>query len=855
MEPAEIRQLMEEQLRLSRRLQARIRELEEERRAPVAVVGMGLRLPGGLSSPEEYWDFLRGEESAYSRIPEDRPGLRAVYDPVPGKPGRSYVDTAGFLTDIAHFDADFFGISQREARQLDPQQRLLLETAWEALERAGLAVRRGDRLPVGVYLGMMASEYSERVEDRADLSRVGPYYTTGGGLCFGAGRIAYALGFSGPVVSVDTACSSSLTALHLAVRGLRSGECRYALVCGSNLLLSANLMVSLCQTRALSPDGRSKSFLASADGYGRGEGVGAVALMRLADAEREGRPVLAVIRGSALNHDGAASGLTAPSGPAQQEVIGAALADAGVEPADLGWVEAHGTGTVLGDPIEVGALDAVLGPAVRERGLPLQIGSVKSRLGHLEAASGVAALIKTVLMLRHGEIPAAAHPQDGELNPHIPWERIGFEVPRANRPWPRRLPRRVAGVNSFGMSGTNVHVILEAYDPTPAPAQDTGAPLRPELVTLSAKDPRALVELADAVADRLRKTDPAQLPSLCHTLRGGRAPHPYRIAVTGHTAADLADRLEQARGRAAGARRAGQPPRVTLRTPTDATTVTTALAAAYPALDRRDGAAGAADPVSDGGVAGGVGYPALDGGVAGGAGYPAPDGRAAVAAACPSLDGREVAPAAARLAGFLEGLGVRVRLTADAGGDAVTVEWDDGTGPAARVLDGRAVEDTFPELLGLLFEAGCDLRLDALAAPGTRLLGDLPTYPFQRRRHWVEEPPLGGGAAPPGHGRAQAVAPPDGGGVEEITGFLVRVLKEALETTDELDLERSFLDEGGDSFISTLFITRVEERYEVGLTAAELPLDLPLRTLLGKLAQDIAGRAGAAGKPAEECGA
>ncbi|MFE5584775.1 beta-ketoacyl synthase N-terminal-like domain-containing protein [Kitasatospora sp. NPDC056531] len=786
MDPAQIRQLMEEQLRVSRRLQARIRELEDARHAPLAVVGMGLRLPGGLDTPDAYWDFLRSDGDAYAPIPEDRPGLRAVHDPTPGRPGRSYVDQAGFLSDIAHFDADFFGISEREARLLDPQQRLLLETTWEALERAGIAVRRTDRLDVGVYLGMMASEYSERLEDREDMTRIDPYYTTGGGLCFGAGRISYVMGFCGPVISVDTACSSALSALHLAARGLRDGDCRYALVCGSNLLLSAGLMVSLCQTRALSPEGRSKSFLATADGYGRGEGVGAIALMRLADAEQEGRPILAVIRGTAVNHDGAASGLTAPNGPAQQEVIRAALADAGVGAHELGWVEAHGTGTVLGDPIEVGALDGVLGAAVRERGIPLAIGSVKSRLGHLEAASGIAALIKTVLMLERNEIPAVRSAADGELNPHIPWDRLRFAVPTENGPWPAGLERRLAGVNSFGMSGTNAHAVLEAYEPSAPSAAPDG---RSELLTLSAKNPAALAELADAIGGQLRKSDTARLSSLCHTLRAGRAPFGHRVAVTGTDPAELADELAAALERGAG--RPAAPPRsVTLTLGEDRQTPTTALAelvAAFPDAD------------------------------------------------CDSLPG---------LLGTL-GLRVRVEQGGPADGPA-HLSWEAAgqtrTLPLADGRPGAAVE-LFHAALAALFLDGADLRLGALRAPHARLLGDLPTYPFQRRRFWVDEPV-------PGTGRVDGPAPaatrpagPDPTDREAVRNYLMAEFREALQASEELDPERSFLDSGGDSFISTLFITRVEERYEVGLTPEDLPLDLPLAELFGRLADDIAERA------------
>ncbi|WP_040689397.1 beta-ketoacyl [acyl carrier protein] synthase domain-containing protein, partial [Nocardiopsis lucentensis] len=455
MEATELRSLVEEQLALTRRLKDQVRRLKEESRAPLAVVGTALRLPGGLTAPDQYWDFLNGGADATSEFPEDRPGLRSVYDPQPGRPGTSYVSRAALIDDIASFDAAFFGISRREAESLDPQQRLMLEVAWEAMERAGIAIRRGRRLDAGVFVGIMAAEYTDRLTRGADLDGIDPYYGTGGGHAFAAGRVSHALGLSGPAVSVDTACSSSLVALHQAAQSLRRGECRYALVGGANALFSPELMVSLCQSRALAPDGRSKPFLASADGYGRGEGVGALVLMRLEEAEREGRPVLAVLRGSAVNHDGASSGLTVPNGPAQQEVLRSALADAGLRPEEVSYVEAHGTGTSLGDPIEAGALQEVYGGSDREA--PLKVGSVKARLGHLEAASGVAALIKVVLMLRHGTVPAARAPEDGPLNPHIPWDTGNLEVPDRAAPWPEHA--RVAGVSAFGLSGTNAHAL------------------------------------------------------------------------------------------------------------------------------------------------------------------------------------------------------------------------------------------------------------------------------------------------------------------------------------------------------------------------------------------------------------
>ncbi len=665
----ELRRLVEEQLRLSRRQQARIRELERERRPPLAVVGLGLRFPGDLRTPEQFWDFLRDRRHAVTGIPDDRPGLRAAYQPGPVRPGRSYVHRAAFLSDIDQFDADFFGISQREAELLDPQQRLLLETAWEALERAGIGVRRADGLPVGVYLGMMASEYGERLAVREDKTPLDPYYATGGGLCFGAGRISYVMGFTGPVVSVDTACSSSLVALHLAVRALRAGECRYALVCGSNLLLSPNLMVSLCQSRALSPEGRSKSFLASADGYGRGEGVGVLVLMRQDEAEREGRPILAVVRGSAINHDGAASGLTVPNGPAQQEVVRAALADAGVNAADLGWIEAHGTGTLLGDPVEVGALDAALGPAVRERGVPLGIGSVKAKLNHMEAASGVAGLIKTVLMLHHGEIPAAADEADGELNGHIPWERLSFTVPRRTAPWPAELPHRVAGVNSFGMSGTNAHTVLAAYQPESSPVPAMSG--EDDLLTLSARDPQTLAVLAAAVVERLRGGDPSELPSVCHTLRSGRAPLAHRLAVVGSTRDELADRLTGAVR--SGARPAGRVGPITLWVSSDPS----ALGVALDAVGARYPRLATGDPTA------------------------------------------EQDPAARWLALFAR-LGIRVRSRRDAGAGEVAarLEWRTEEGDSRVVPLVTPVPEAVPagllDALAALFLDGADVRFDDL---------------------------------------------------------------------------------------------------------------------------------------------
>ncbi|WP_345697213.1 beta-ketoacyl synthase N-terminal-like domain-containing protein [Kitasatospora terrestris] len=786
---------MQDQLKLSRRLKARIRELEEQRGAPLAVVGTALRLPGGLTTPEAYWDFLLGDGDALSGIPEDRPGLRAVYDERPDRPGRSYVDRAGFLADVAGFDAPFFGLSQREATALDPQQRLLLETAWEAMERAGVAVRRQDRLKAGVFVGIMSSEYVERMAAPEDKTGIDPYYGTGGGHAMAAGRISYVMGFTGPAVSVDTACSSSLVALHLAAQSLRRGECRYAVVGGANLVLSPDLMVSLCQSKALAPDGRCKTFTADADGYGRGEGVGAVVLMRLDEAEREGRPVLAVLRGTAVNHDGASSGLTVPNGPAQQEVLRAALADAGVAAEEVGYVEAHGTGTSLGDPIEVGALDAVLGTGADGRPEPLLVGSVKSRLGHLEAASGLAGLIKVVLMLRHGRIPAALGPADGELNPLIPWDRVRVAVERRSRDWPAAYPRQVAGLSAFGMSGTNAHVVLEAYRPPASDERSGGG--RTELVTLSAKHPESLAALAHQAAGRLAAAEPAQLASLCHTLRAGRAPFEHRIAVTGRTGAELAARLLTALERGGAGERAAAAPAPRLRAVAgspDLAAAVDALAAAHPEL------------VPDGGQ---------------------PE---------------------ERLRELLRQLGVRTR-PAPAGPGATArpaeLEWEGRTFPLAGADPDRA-----PALLAAalaeLYTAGADLRLDALRPAGARVVGDLPTYPFRRRRLWIEERTPAAGAAPEpvaeaatGRGRERAA----------VVEFLHAGLREILHAQEALNDRETFLELGGDSFIAMQLTLRIEEAYRIEVPLEEFLEDVPLATLFERLADHVlaAGQAVAAG--------
>lgn len=495
---------------------------------PIAVIGLGCRFPGA-EGPDAFWRLLRDGVDAIGEVPAGRWDADAFYD-AEGAPGKMTTRWGGFLDEVDRFDPHFFGISPREAARMDPQQRMLLEVVWEALEHAGLPSGRLAGSQTGVFIGISSYDYSRL--QFSDPAQIDAYAGTGNAHSIAANRLSYLLDLRGPSLAVDTACSSSLVAAHLAAQSLRSGESDLALAGGVNLLLSPELTITFSQARMMAADGRCKTFDARADGYVRGEGAGVVVLKRLSDALRDGDNVLAVLRGSAVNQDGRSNGLTAPHGPSQQAVIHQALANAGASPSDLSYVEAHGTGTPLGDPIEVQSLRAVLeGDEAPER---CYLGSVKTNVGHLEAAAGVAGLIKVVLALYHQEIPPHLHFQ--ELNPYISLDGSPLQIAAEGRPWPREgQPPRLAGISSFGFGGTNAHLIVGDW---PLGAAEEGSAQAPaeqdtiQLLPLSAKSETALRALAGRYAAFLQENGDVSLADLCYTAAVGRDHFAHRAAFT-----------------------------------------------------------------------------------------------------------------------------------------------------------------------------------------------------------------------------------------------------------------------------------------------------------------------------------
>jgi acyl transferase domain-containing protein/acyl carrier protein len=504
-------------------------------REPIAIVGMAFQFPGAGSDPEKLWKMFAEGRDAVGPVPADRWSGADYFASDPASPGKINTAQGAFLENVRRFDAAFFDITPREAVRMDPQQRLFLETAWHALEDAGLTKAKISGTDTSVFVGVhnLSSDY--QAMQFADVETLDAWSATGTAHDMIAGRLAYWLDLHGPAVVVNTACSSSLAAVHLACRSLRAGDCTTAVAAGVNLLLSPGSTIAASQLQLLSPDGHCRSFDARAQGMGRGEGCGVVVLKKLSAAQQAGDRVLAVIRGSAMNQDGRTNGLTAPNGLAQQRVIQRALADAGVQPADVGYIETHGTGTPLGDPIEVEAIAAVFKGTRRA---PCTLGAIKANLAHLEGAAGIAGLIKTVMVLRRRWLPPVASLQ--ELNPHLAVEGTGLEIPRVGRSWPTNQPH-TAGISSFGFSGTNVHVVVEEAPAVPQSAIRSG----PWPIALSAQTDEALRQLGEKFADRLESAGPEELRAISYTATSRRTAHSRRLAVQGNEPREIARLLRQ----------------------------------------------------------------------------------------------------------------------------------------------------------------------------------------------------------------------------------------------------------------------------------------------------------------------
>ncbi|WP_396978123.1 type I polyketide synthase [Nostoc sp. ATCC 53789] len=531
-------------------LRAKIDAMERAKTEPIAIVGMACRFPGGADDPETFWQILRDGTDAIVEVPSDRWDIDAYYDPNPDSPGKMSSRYGGFLKQVDRFDAEFFGISPREAISIDPQQRLLLEVSWEALENACQPPSELMGSSTGVFVGVTTNDYT-RFYAQAGEQGIDAYQGTGSAFSAMVGRLSFVLGLQGPCVALDTACSSSLVSVHLACQSLRNGECELALAGGVNLILTPEANIMFSKARMMAADGRCKTFDAAANGYVRSEGCGMVVLKRLSQAQAQGDKILAVIRGSAVNQDGRSSGLTVPNGIAQENLIRQAIANAKVQPQQVSYVEAHGTGTSLGDPIEVEAIAATLAKE-HTTDRPLAIGSVKTNIGHLESAAGVAGLMKVVLALQHQQIPPHLHLN--QPNPLIPWSELPLTIPRTLTPWQTNGETRIAGVSSFGFSGTNAHAILEeaplekaggaggqggrgAGEQGGRGAEEQGSrgeeiterPLH--LLTLSAKHPQALQQLAQNYIKYLSSHAEIPLGDITHTSQIGRTHFSHRLAI------------------------------------------------------------------------------------------------------------------------------------------------------------------------------------------------------------------------------------------------------------------------------------------------------------------------------------
>jgi acyl transferase domain-containing protein len=535
--------LMKKALLELKQMRARLNDLEQTKREAIAIIGVGCRFPGGANNPEAFWQLLHNQVDAITQVPSERWDINTYYDPDLKAPGKIYTRYGGFINQkLDEFDPHFFGISPREAVSIDPQQRLLLEVAWEALENSTIAPDSLVGSQTGVFIGISGLDYSHILMNQKPEA-IDAYMATGIVHSVASGRLSYILGLQGPSISVDTACSSSLVAVHYACQSLRNGECDLALAGGVNCLISPELSINLSKAQMLAPDGRCKTFDAAANGYARAEGCGVIVLKPLSKAVADKDNILALIRGSAVNQDGRTSGLTVPNGQSQQALIRKALENAGVEPDQVSYVEAHGTGTSLGDPIEVRALGAVFGKE-RPQGQPLVIGSVKTNIGHLETAAGIAGLIKVVLALQHSEIPAHLHFK--QPNSHIDWDEYSLMVLTEPMPWLSGDKRRLAGVSSFGFSGTNGHVVLEEAPVLVSVKTEGTSKLvkRPvHLLTLSAKTEEALKHLSLRYENYLASNPALAIEDICFSTNTGRAHFKHRLSVVAESLTQTREKL------------------------------------------------------------------------------------------------------------------------------------------------------------------------------------------------------------------------------------------------------------------------------------------------------------------------
>lgn len=517
-------------------------QLEETNsREPIAVVGVGCRYPGGVTDMNSFWELLENGRDAVGEVPASRWNIEDWYSQDEDAVGKMYSRWGGFLSDdITKFDPEFFSISPREAPSIDPQQRLLLEVSWEAFENAGMTQASLRNSDTGVYVGICGNDY--QIKALADPTKIDAYTILGTAHSAIGGRLSYTFGLKGPNIAVDTACSSSLVAVHMAVQALRNNECKQAIAGGVSIVLQPEGTVYFSKLKALSPTGRCHTFSDKADGFVRSEGCGMIVLKRLSDAQRDGDKIWGVIRGSAINQDGNSQGFTAPNGPSQQDVIKRALTQAGVAPQEISYVEAHGTGTLLGDPIEVGALSAVLG-ANRTTDAPLHIGSVKTNIGHAEGAAGIAGIIKTLLSFEHECIPKNIHFNTPSI--HIPWDEIPVKVVAENTAWRKNGKSRLAGVSSFGFSGTNAHVVLEEAPVVQEIAlKETPASKTSDLFILSARKKEALESAAAELLQYVKNNPEVNLADLAYSLAIGKTPFSKRYAFTAKSVDELISVLE-----------------------------------------------------------------------------------------------------------------------------------------------------------------------------------------------------------------------------------------------------------------------------------------------------------------------